>query len=95
MRQARFGPAHPHPARELSGVSQYRGLTVNWVIVSCSLWLLSSPQLVEGLHRFSAWVDHGLRMGRFGHLPGVVMFIAIASLVLFVQEVEKRRRQKP
>ncbi len=93
MRQARFGPSHPVPGCLLSGISKYRDLTVNFVILSCSLWLLSSHHFLAGLHRSSTWIEQQLATGRFGHLPGGLTFAAIAATIFFVQEVEKRRRK--
>ncbi len=96
MRQARFGPSHPVPGcLLLLGISKYRDLTVNFVILSCSLWLMSSHHFLGGLHRSSNWIEQQLAAGRFGHLPGVLTFAAIAATIFFVQEVEKRRRRKP
>lgn len=95
MRQASFGDRHPIPGRLFSGISQYRDLTVNLVILSCSFWLLSSPYLLRGLQRSSDFVEQQLSTGRLGHLPGFLIFAAIAATVLFVQEIEKRRRRKP
>ena len=95
MRQVRLVPSHPIPGRLFSGISKYRDLTVNFVIFSGSLWLLSSPRLLGGLHRFSELLEQRLVNGHLGRLPGFLIFAAIAATVFFVQEIEKRRQRKP
>lgn len=95
MRQARLGYELSVSERLFSRVFGYQSLTVNFVILICSICLMCSPHFFMGLHRFSAWLEHQMMTGHLGHLPGFLIFTAIAATVLFVQEIEKRRRRQP